>query len=218
MDGLSLIISNPPKSTKRRRGRKVRSSRKRNVVRRNPGGSTVARKKSRKRRRSSGVARVARRVRVSVRRSVRRRRRGGGGVGGLLGRKLGGFVSTDLLMGGALGLAGYIGVNYAMSWVPTTWIDSDMKRIGIKLGVSLVSATVVGALLKKPRLGASLALGGLIAAGVDFARTKEWPGVSGLGEWGIGAVPSFDARQLPSNGLGCMQLTNSSGSFARQSY
>lgn len=200
---LQLIVSNPPKSTKRtKRGRKVRRRRSRIVVRKNPGGVSMA-KRSRKRRRRSGGGgvRVVRRVRRVAR---RRRRAGGGGV-----RGLGGFVSTPLLVGGALGVAGYVGVNFAIQKVPTTWIDSDNKRIAVKAGIALAAAFVVRRFLRKPALATGIATGGLIAAGIDLAKKWEVPGVSGLGEFGISDVKSFDYTQLPGsnppgmNGLGC---------------
>lgn len=194
--GLQLIVSNPPKSTKRsKRGRKVRR-RKSRIIRRNPGGVNMA-KKSRRRRRRSGVGSFP-----LARRSSRKvsRRRGG--------RALGGFVSRDLLMTAGGAVAGFAGTNIALGYIPAGWRDSDAKRIAVKIGIALAGSLA----LRKVGMGAlskGLAVGGLVSAGIDAARIANVPGIAGLGEFGISAVPSFEFDALPSsnpigiNGLGC---------------
>lgn len=193
---LQLIVSNPPKSTKRsKRGRKVRRRRSR-IIRRNPGGVKMAKKSRRRRRRSGGGSvPVARRTRRSV-----SRRRGG--------RALAGFVSRDLLTSAAGAVGGFVGTNYALGKLPDSWRNSDGKRIAAKIGIALIGSVA----LRKVGMGAlskGLAIGGLVAAGIDAARMANVPGVAGLGEFGISDVPSFEFAQLPSsnaagiNGLGC---------------
>lgn len=190
---LQLIVSNPPKSTKRkRRGRKVRTRRSR--IRRNPGGVNMAKRSRRRRRRSGGGG-------IPFTRRARRssRRRGGG-------RALGGFVSRDVLTGAAGAVAGYIGTNLLMNKaVPSEWIDSDGKRIAAKVAIALGGSLVLRR-MGMGTLAKGLAIGGLVAAGIDAARKAEVPGVSGLGEFGISDVPSFDFTALPSSnapGMGC---------------
>lgn len=189
---LQLVVSNPPKSTKRsKRGRKVRRRRSR-TIRRNPGGVSMAKKKSRRRRRSGGGS-------FPFMRRTRRvsRRRGG--------RALAGFVSRDLLVSAAGAAAGYVGTNFVLGKLPDNWRDSDGKRIAAKIGIALVGSVV----LRKAGMGAlskGLAVGGLVAAGIDAAKMANVPGVSGLGEFGISDVPSFEFGQLPASsvpGLGC---------------
>jgi hypothetical protein len=190
---LHLIVSNPPRATKRStRARKVR--RRRSRIQRNPGGVIMAKRSRRRRRRAgSGGFPLIRRARRSS------RRRGGG-------RALGGFVSRDVLTGAAGAVAGYIGTNLLLEKaVPADWINSDGKRIAAKAALALGGAFVLRR-MGLSMLARGLAVGGLVAAGIDAARKAQVPGVSGLGEFGIGEVASFDYAALPSSttpGLGC---------------